>query len=170
MKKFLFLILALFSGCQNFDGGQVTPLAIEKNHEFSLKEIRIYESEDDVDVKVLKRFSAKDIAIARYCENFVSNLLKTNYNVDYNNFYWVEGLPENYSAITLMDGDRFVLVQPSLLPKDKTPFPIYAFGVTILHEWMHYHYSMHHPQVQNTVDIPADRAYRQWYVEQFRTD
>lgn len=119
-------------------------------------------------IYVLNKFSAADILAAKECETFVEGLIGTNFTVEYNNFYWATNISEKYIAVTLMDHPKAVLFKTSLKPPNDGPYYQYYFGVTILHEWMHYHYGMHHPHVQNLIDNPAVVAYREWYVEQLR--
>lgn len=168
MRYSLFLIF-LF-GCSSIPQPPITPIAQPNFENKIIYGLLIDDASEPVSIVVSNRFSAADILIAKKCEEFVEGLLGTNFNVEYNNFYWAANIPQKYDAVTLMDPPKFVIFRKDLLPPNDNPYYLYSFGVTILHEWMHYHYGMYHPHVQNTIDKPADEAYRRWYVEQFRAN
>lgn len=117
-------------------------------------------------INVGEHFTPDERKMAYYASMFANTLAGSNFRPDFSKYYWTDSLGTNYWGITEINPgrQRLILINKNIYPKSLSNGAIemeklFIFGVTVNHEWCHYHHLLRHPQVQMICDWPARRGY-----------
>jgi hypothetical protein len=121
-------------------------------------------------VYIERQFSEHEQEIGTYAYNFINSLVGSKYEPDLTKYYWTTNLPPNILGVAPTDHDcndgKVILINKNIWPQRRPDgvFDIYKFhefGITIVHEWLHYYHHLEHPQVQMLCDWPAGYALKE---------
>lgn len=162
MRRLCIIICCLFLiGCATTESPQLKPVV-----PFPPKQILNVQIDTNTIpvINVGKPFTSEEAKMAYYASMFVNSLAGSAFKPDFSKYYWTDSLGGKYYGITEVNPiggrPRLILINKNIFPKKLSNGAmeldmLFKFGVTLNHEWCHYHHLLPHPQVQMICDWPA---------------